>query len=606
MLNVLARADVTARQWSIRSVVMVAAVVLLIVLARAVASPWPAGVTSDESLYLAEAVAIAGGRIEYASGDPIVHRPPLFPATLAPVLLASGNSLTAARLVPALYAAGVVVALFTLGRVLFGPTPAAVGALLAAVATYPSKLEVAFYVDTPATMWLFAAAAMLIRDRRNGGSVVGHAIGGVLLGIAFLTKETSALWLPLPLVLALAVPVGAQRMNALTLLAWGAGFAVIASPWLVWVWVHSGGMFKIDAALAAAAIVGACALLGFAWCALSLPGRRLPSIARGVLGLSVIVGWVTAGVIILEMRPEPHTSDYLYSVPDWTFSVLAPNLDPFWLILLAWGWLLVRAVRGDEPARIMALIAVFLVPVFVYVANRGWEPRQVLPLVYLSYLVLGAATVALVRHLGHAWGAQAQQALLIASVVLVALVAGFARPVLYEHDSGEPTFTEVLDWNSQSMHDIAAWLDSHVSDGSTVLASRLYHTQLFFESDGRFRIRQLPTVGVTVHEDGLRPFGTLFRYEDDRIDVTAERRWLYVQQYPGREYAIALAEEDLVRAIQQHRPSHVLIVGNDAGFSSTSYVGYFLNDRTFTLLESLTGHAVDAYLFRVEREQVES
>src|SRR5262245_4334146 len=106
---------------------LLALVAVCVLLARAVWGVSGDPVTSDESLYLSEAVSIADGRLEYASGDPITHRPPLYPAMLAPVMAVSGNSVDATRAVPIALAIGALAALYWLGRITIGHRAACAG-----------------------------------------------------------------------------------------------------------------------------------------------------------------------------------------------------------------------------------------------------------------------------------------------------------------------------------------------------------------------------------------------------------------------------------------------------------------------------------------------
>src|SRR3990172_9085365 len=61
----------------------------------------PSRLTSDESLYSAEALNIATGKgLTYTTGDPITHRPPLYPALLALEFKLGGVSLESASWLP--------------------------------------------------------------------------------------------------------------------------------------------------------------------------------------------------------------------------------------------------------------------------------------------------------------------------------------------------------------------------------------------------------------------------------------------------------------------------------------------------------------------------
>src|SRR3990170_3328992 len=78
-------------------------------------------VNSDQSLYLAEALNIAEGKgPTYPTGEPVTHRSPLYPAMLAGVFTAAGNSLDTAYVLPRLTVFINVLLVAALTRALFG------------------------------------------------------------------------------------------------------------------------------------------------------------------------------------------------------------------------------------------------------------------------------------------------------------------------------------------------------------------------------------------------------------------------------------------------------------------------------------------------------
>lgn len=569
-----------------------AALAVLVLLARALIAAPAAPVTSDESLYLSEAVSIAQGRIEYASGDPIVHRAPLYPSTLAPLLRLSGYSVDATRAIPVLYALGALAALYALGRATFGARAAAAAVSLAAVASYPASLATAFFVDTPMTMWLLAAAALLASDRnQTRPSLHRYAVAGALLALAFLSKETAIAWLPLPLTLALLS--AALRRRARPLAAFYATFAAGVSPWFAWVAVHEGALFKLDGGtVARAAAFAVVSMAGVA--ALAILHRRLRIAPSWCIAAAFAAAWCALMLYVLESRPEPQPAGYASSVPSWLWRVFASNVEPALLIAPAWLWTAYRAVRGDERARIVAAIALFALPLLLYVANRDWEVRQVMPLVYLSYLVLAAGALAALDRAAERWRAPQRSLAAAALIAALALVAGFATGL------GPRDSAASVDWRTDDERQIAGWLAS-LPEGSSVLSSRQYYAQLFVDTRGRLPIAQLPTLGATIDERGLAPFGTMFRYADSGADLRAQRHWLHVRKYEGRPYVVALAEDDLLAEIRARDVTHILLTGDDAGFSSLAYRRYFESSAAFAVARSSPGGAV---LFTVDRARL--
>ena len=317
-----------------------APVVVLIVAALALfaaraATYWHAAVTSDESLYLSEAVAIAHGHLAYSSGAPIVHRPPLFPATLAPLMALTRNNIEAARIVPVLYALAALVALFALGRVLFGSMAAAVGVVVAAAAAYPARMSTSFFVDTPSTAFLLASAAALVHGSGAGRAHARWcALAGGLLGVAFLMKETAIFWAPLPLLLAAFDSDVRTRLGVRGIAAWCVAFALAAGPWFAWVAWQTGAVYKLSDRTAAEVGAAVCVVV-----ALALPLWRSAGRTRfpfAPFGMALLVVWCALSLWVLESRPEPQAVDYAHTVPDWLVHVFGTSVEPSPLIALAW------------------------------------------------------------------------------------------------------------------------------------------------------------------------------------------------------------------------------------------------------------------------------
>jgi 4-amino-4-deoxy-L-arabinose transferase-like glycosyltransferase len=592
-----------------RFVVCATLVVAIAIFGARAATTWDSQpITSDESLYLSEAVAIAHGHLTYSSGDPIIHRPPLYPATLAPLMKISGNDLAVARTMPALYAAGALVALFLLACVLFDSLTGAVAVLFAAAAAYPARLSTAFFVDTPAAMWALAAAAALAYGLREGHRTARWCgIAGLLLGLSFLTKETAVFWLPLPVLLALFDRPTWTRVRWSGLIAWCAGAAVCIVPWFIWTALQTGRLYKLPlVARTELAVTGTAALLVITLIVvavrrshLSLSGR-----ASGCAGLALLAASSAISLFVLELRPEPQPVDYLRTVPSWLVHVFGSSVEPAPLIALAWLYLLWRAVRGESGARLLALCAVLSLPLLIFVANRDWEPRQIMPVVYISYLVLAWALLDAGAKLSARWSEIERQIVAGALVAGLAFTAGFVSQ-LNAGQGADPGSAAILDWSAQPERAASQMLD-RLPSGAVVLSSRLYYSQLYIDQNARITVRQLPTLGVRIGAAPapVRPFGTLFRYEDASTNLAAPRQWISLREYATSDYAIGLAEGDLIASIDDHHAGYVLLSGDDAGFSSLSDLAYFQDNPAFRLVDSVRSPDVSSYLFAVDRTKL--
>jgi len=413
-----------------------------------------------------------------------------------------------------------------------------------------------------------------------------------MLGLAFLTKETSGFWLPLPLLLMLLAPqLGVRaRHVAVFLLA----FACCAAPWSAWVFWHTGYVYKLEG-LDPPLLLGAGAAIAAA-AALAL--TRLDAVRarpRRWLGATLLAAWLAASLFVLESRPEPHAFDYLRSVPDWSLRVLLPSMEPWPLVLAAWVLLALRARANREAAAVLGIGVLLGAPMLIFTANAGWEPRQVVWLTYLSYAVLAWALLELAGELLAAWSASARALTTIAAAGAIAAIAGFASA--WAAPSSEPS--AVRDWHGEDERAISAWLDD-LPDGSSVLASRLFHSQLYVDHGGRLRIEQLPTLALRIDDTGApHPLGSMFRYDDADLDLDDGRSWIWLGVARNRAYYAGLAYEDLLGELESSGAGYLLITGEDGGFSSAQLAHFASRAPRLRLLREREDGHVRAYLFAI-------
>ncbi|HWC28817.1 MAG TPA: glycosyltransferase family 39 protein, partial [Dehalococcoidia bacterium] len=222
-----------------QAVLNAAGLVLLVLLCLPVFTSQRAPINSDQSLYLSEALNIANGDgLTYTNGEPITHRAPVQPALIAGAFELKGVSLDSAYLVPRFSILANVLLLFFLGRVLFGGWGGLIAGVAAASSLYLRGLGTTLYLDS--TQATFLLAALLVYSQA-GASMVRMGGAGALLGVSFLIKEASLLFLPLPVVLALLYGFDDAWKRALP--AWFAGFAAATAWWFVWVYAHTGDVY---------------------------------------------------------------------------------------------------------------------------------------------------------------------------------------------------------------------------------------------------------------------------------------------------------------------------------------------------------------------------
>jgi len=593
---------------TVRALSIPLALLAMMALLLPVMAAGPSHLTSDESLYVAEAYNIAEGKgLTYPSGEAITHRAPAYPLLLAPAVKMAGpdGAYTVTKVAIAVNAALVFVLAWRLG----GQIAAWTAGLAAAASAYLSELGTTLYLD-PAQCTFLLLCALALHTALSSGSSRWYAMAGFSLGVAFLIKESAVQWAPAAVVATLALPCARSRAGLTGALVFSAAFAATVAPWWIWVYAQTSQLFLLGEpqrlaveGLAATIVAAAGAVTLRRWRPsprVALPAAIAITAAWGVFlvyGLAAFSSW-------------PSSGDYVTTVPRYLVRV-APQMQPYFLILGAWGWIGVRAARGDEPARLLAVLAALFAPFAIVAADRWLQLRDALPLVYLSYVALGVAAAGawpIVRRMVEGSGAMP-----ILAVVAVIAAAGFAahEAAVFRGTTGRESRAraESGSWDSPYTRGVAAWMTDTIPAGSNVLMSRLYFSSIHVETDGRYRIQQLPTVRVDINTaDGslLAARSNLFRWgESDLRKTEPGDTWLYLQQFPQKEYWVGLSEQELLTYVAEREIDYLVLTGEDVAFSSNTYAWYFTANPAFTLMASQAGTGGDRmFAYSIDRSRL--
>jgi hypothetical protein len=388
---------------------------------------------------------------------------------------------------------------------------------------------------------------------------------------------------------------GERRRLLAAAVAWTAGIAIAAARWWAWVFLKTGTLFQVGrpgeplaVIVLGAAVAGAGALFIFASTAGSRPGRTSILVGR-LTAVTIVVGWSALFVVGLEQRGWDHPRAYLTNVPAYMGSVVAGALIPAPVIALAWAWALVAALRGDRLVSVPAAAVLLFLPFLFVVANRDLALRDLLPLIYLSFVLLGGAAVTLLTMGERLAAAQGSAWPRVMGGVLVLFLVGVTLAASAGRFARSEAVTMQDDWNNQVARDLAFWLRLNVAPGTPLMSTRLYHSHVYYLTDARFPVHQLPTVLVRAAPQkpagGLRSRSTLFRWEDHLFTPRGvEARWLYLTAYGAKGYFIGLNEEDLVEALRTREIRYLIVSTADAGFSSPSLHSYLEDNPAFRLV----------------------
>ncbi len=593
---------------------------LLVVLSLPLLLAQPGPLTSDESLYVSEGMNLALGKgFTYTTGEPVSHRGPLFPALLAADFSIAGSSLDHARWVPQLFALANAALLLALGWRLFGREVGMLAAAVGLVSSLPVLMATSLFLDGVETFFLLLTLLFLHRALMEGRPRWA-ALAGAALGLAMLTKESALLWLPLPFVMVLLLGPAVDRPRAL-LVAYTAGFLAVAGWWWPYVYAVTGRVYLLGEPAQAAPWLGAGVLcLGLAALIGTIIARRgslgrLRPWFRWLLAGLLVTAWGALFLIGLEQHSGwPFPQDYLRTVPDYAATALASWVRPLPLIALAWGYVAYRALRGSLGDRLLLLGLLLFLPFALFVANRDLHVRHMLPLVYLSYVALGRATIDFARWLAETVG-ESLTPPVGAGLAALAVVAGLGWFAVTEtqrftdlRTAFDPTAVRQEHWDNPLVHRTAAWIDENVPAGTPIMSGRLYYSQLYALTEGRYPWWQLPTVRVEFSGSPPAPVraSTLFRWEDHAIPQGPGEPWLYLRQYPEKLYYVALSERDLLAELVEHDIGYLVLTGDDAGFSSLSLVPYFEDHPAFHKVAAFVSDASNqAHIFQVLPSRLE-
>lgn len=582
----------------------------------------PANLTSDESLYLAEAYNIAhGDGATYPSGEPVTHRAPLFPLVLAPAVRLAGPdaAYTVAKLFVAANALLVLLLAWRMGGPQAGPLAGVIAGGAAAASSYLSSLGATLYLD-PAQCTALLCAMLFLHRALTDTRVRWFVAAGLSTGVAFLFKESAIQWAPLGVVAWLALPELRTRTGARGALAFTLAFAAIAGLWPLWVAARASETFLLGSpgAMLALLALAAIAITSFAtgiaaWRSIPEPARRRAAQLAPIAAKAIVLGWAAFMLYGLTRYASwDYNNDYFANVTAYMRSV-APQAQPYFLLVLAWAWCVVAARRGEPAYRLIAVAAALFAPFALFIANRNLQLRDALPLVYLSYVLLGLVAAEAIRAAARRPLEPPQRVFALSAALGLTAVFVMHQAIDFRRDNAEASAASQQvrpdAWENPFALGIADWMSANLPEGSRVLTSRLYFSSLHVRTESRFEIRQIPTVRVDIEPgDGslLSRESNLFRWGDAELRAGGAReQWLYLKQFPGKGYWIGLSQDELLGYIDQNAVDYVLLTGDDSTFSSLAYADYFAGHPAFKLVHTEGVSPADRFfVFAVDRTQL--
>ncbi|MDD5270720.1 MAG: glycosyltransferase family 39 protein [Candidatus Omnitrophica bacterium] len=162
--------------------------------------------------------------------EPLFKHPPLFPYLIAAVSHLTGSPLLAAFYVSLVSGICIVIAVFFIGKEVFGSRAGALAALLATVDPIRLTCSVKMWPDSTLAALMLASLLYVIKAVRRD-SARAYVIAGIFAGLAMLVKYTALLIFPAGLLMLLVFNLPSIRGGRFLL--WPAAAFAVFLPWLI-------------------------------------------------------------------------------------------------------------------------------------------------------------------------------------------------------------------------------------------------------------------------------------------------------------------------------------------------------------------------------------
>ena len=216
----------------------------------------------DERTYLLWAEALLDGKGYLGSYQSWVRHPgsaflddlpqyrgafqaPLYPSFMALVMAVAGRSVLAVKFAQVLLGTGTILLVYSIGRSWLGHTRGLMAAMICAV--YPNLIAFSHYLFTETLfVFLLASLVLLLTRERFYSSKAVALLGGIVLGLAVLTRGSVVYFLPLLVFWLLATNRRRLRQAVISTTLMLFACALTIAPWTIRNHRVHGGFVLID------------------------------------------------------------------------------------------------------------------------------------------------------------------------------------------------------------------------------------------------------------------------------------------------------------------------------------------------------------------------
>jgi hypothetical protein len=498
----------------------------------------------DSAWYVVKGLNLYHG-LGYVNADwrPDVGRGPIFPGLIALSFSIFGVSLQSALWVNRLFFVLNTVLVYATGATLFNRTTGLMASLLVATSFVIHKWSSFILVDNVVPFFILLAHLLLfIAFERKSNLYFGLA--GASLGIGFLTKEITVLFLPLPALLWLLIPAYRTRRAWWGIfIFWGIVLATISS-WFMYVYAYGDGSDPtVDRAMRQSSALFS-----------PVEGDIDDRSWLWEMWFKEVGGWI---------------SNYYRALLERNF-VLAP------LIVLAWGYISFRAIVKRSRAEIVLLSSLVLFsPLIILQGRTDLRTGQSFYVFLLCYLIL--ARLLWPPAIGGRKGLQVISGSLLLLVIaaqiwlgdraLIQIIRGQASEI-YAISFGRNEWQ--VSGEHETVREAGEWLRENSKPGEAILMDGKWSNALYFYLNARQPIHRISYISSNVHVNAHQPIQQKYYFaapEDiyffkqypmspilfvwsqrDRTDPSYRKSWLN-----------ALSEPEFLTQIQALRIKYVVV-----------------------------------------------
>ena len=500
----------------------------------------PGYIDRDAALYLASAKSFFNGTgLWDAAGQLPIWRGPVFPMLLSFSFLIGGNSIFSAVLVSKISGLLMAISVFFIGKQLYGRTTGLIGAFLLVSVPGVVRILTEVKIDPVITSFLNFSLLFIILAFSKG-SAKFTIISGVLLSIAFLTKDSALTWLPVPVYLFLAINDYRTKQNLENLILFYVTFILAVIPWWVWVYFNTGQIY-----LASSLIHESWAFI-IPWIFLSFPlivfsvwlFRKW--IVQKLSTLTVLSERLSLGFAFLVYFCVSYIFTVLlyYGVPRnifWMisngFSYYKYNMTVFleWFQLVPIAWLVIGILAiffGNLKDRLLFFLGLSCLPVWLFISwdkisVYGWyaDIRQSIPIIAISYLAISRFVMLFIKIITQTIRSFLRKPITskiyfpsfkpwlkpwlnYGGIVLVLLIGfislSWSITLMLQRNNGKDPISYLSNnatsnWYNPATLIISKWFNENIPDNSHILlAGDLYHPTFYYETSKNFSLDLLP------------------------------------------------------------------------------------------------------------------